>query len=68
MSAQISDTNKALAFQDAMFGSGTTRHVVAISSDSKVSARSFKPGQRAGTHERIDERQGEFNLYFPSTS
>jgi hypothetical protein len=64
MSALAPDTDQALAFLDAMFDSSATRHLVAISEDGKVGARSFKPAQRGAVCEWIEERQGEQNLYF----
>jgi hypothetical protein len=64
MSAPTFDTNRVVAFLDAMFGPSTTRHLVAIPEDGKVSARSFIPADRATLREWVEERQGEVNLYF----
>jgi len=64
MSALPPDTDQALAFLDAMFGPNVTRHLLAISADGKVSARSFKPADGGAMRRWIEERQGKLNLYF----
>ena len=64
MSAPTPDTNQALAFLDKMFDSDVMRHLVAISEDGKVIARSFKLANRAAMREWIEASQAVANLYF----
>ena len=64
MSAPTPDTEQAFATLDKMFDADVLRHLVAISEDGKVTARSFKHANRAAMCEWIDDRQGKSNLYF----
>jgi len=64
MSAPTPDTEQAFATLEKMFDADVLRHLVAISEDGKVTARSFKHTNRAAMCEWIDDRQGKSNLYF----
>ena len=58
------DTDQALAVLDKAFDLDITRHLVAISENGDVFARSFKFADRTPMRCWIDEQQGKRNVYY----